>query len=84
MVQIGSAPDHYGERQTPTLNLAYMAKNFTGVAKAASDVEELRFFAREKLPRIMAFPHQKMLIKKWRMHAARDPRRASPDISYPN
>ena len=60
---LGSVPDVYGSRQTPTLNLCFMVDVLGGEMKAQSDVAELAWFPMDKLPNKMAFEHQKHVIE---------------------
>jgi mutator protein MutT len=59
---LGSVPDVYGARQTPTLNLCYLADVVSGEPAPQSDVEALVWFSMTELPKGMAFPHQTQVI----------------------
>ena len=62
---LGSSVDVYGERNIPTLNLAFEAKVVGGTQRAQSDVDALDWFDLNQLCGLeMAFPHQ-MRILEW-------------------
>ena len=60
---LGSVPDVYGPKQTPTINLCFLVQVLSGEPEARSDVEKLAWFAMEKLPNKMAFAHQNQVIE---------------------
>lgn len=60
---LGSVPDVYGLRQTPTLNLCFLVETPTGEPKAQSDVEELQWVSLDELPNKMAFAHQQQVVE---------------------
>jgi NAD+ diphosphatase len=60
---LGSVPDVYGPRETPTLNLIYVAVPEAGRAEARSDVAELKWFRTDEIPGEFAFEHQKTAIE---------------------
>ncbi len=59
---LGSIPDIYGDRETPTLNLCYMADVVSGEPSPRSDVESLAWFSMTELPNNLAFAHQTQVI----------------------
>lgn len=60
---LGSVPDLYGPRQTPTLNLCFLVEILAGEPKAKSDVASLEWFPLDALPGPMAFAHQQEAIR---------------------
>ena len=62
---IGSLPDVYGHRRTPTINTCFRAMRYEGEPKPADDLAELRWFAASELPNELAFAHQAEAIKLW-------------------
>lgn len=60
---LGSVPDFYGPRQTPTMNLCFLVEVLEGEPKPRDDVEALVWFSIEKLPKKMAFAHQEQVIQ---------------------
>jgi ADP-ribose pyrophosphatase YjhB (NUDIX family) len=55
---LGSVPDVYDSRRTPTLNLCFWVEVIDGVPKPRSDVEALEWLPLDSLPTALAFPHQ--------------------------
>lgn len=55
---IGSVPDVYGPRETPTVNLCFLVEILDGQPSPRSDVESLVWFSLDQLPRKMTFAHQ--------------------------
>ncbi len=78
---LGSVPDVYGPRGTPTLNLCFTAKIIAGKPAPASDVAELRWFPMDELPKRMAFAHQHVMVSWCRRRAKRTPRTLLPSRS---
>jgi len=61
---LGSIPDVYGGRKKrPTVNLCFHVKVLRGKPKAGSDVDLLEWFSLDRLPKEMAFAHQKRALK---------------------
>jgi ADP-ribose pyrophosphatase YjhB (NUDIX family) len=61
---LGSIPDVYGGRKKrPTVNLCFLVKVKDGGQKAGSDVDLLEWFSLERLPKEMAFAHQKRALE---------------------
>ena len=60
---LGSIPDHYGVRRTPTLNLCYLVEVVGGTPQPKSDVESLAWFGLDDLPPKLAFAHQARAIQ---------------------
>ena len=60
---LGSVPDVYGPRQTPTMNLCFLVEVLEGEPKPRSDVEALVWFSLDKLPKKMAFAHQERVMQ---------------------
>ena len=52
---LGIFMDQYGNRNTATLNICYLAHIIGGQAQASSDAEELRWFSVHELPELIAF-----------------------------
>lgn len=69
---LGSVPDVYGPRQTPTINLCYLVEVLKGDIQPKSDVESLVWFSLDEIPQKMAFKHQKRVIQllKEKLHLA--------------
>jgi ADP-ribose pyrophosphatase YjhB (NUDIX family) len=62
---IGIYMDTYGNTGEQTLNIYYEAKITKGTLRPASDVKELKWFSKNKLPKL-AFKNQNKIIKIWR------------------
>jgi ADP-ribose pyrophosphatase YjhB (NUDIX family) len=60
---LGSVPDVYGPRQTPTVNLCFLVEVLEGELKPKSDVESLEWFSLYELPETMAFAHQEQVLQ---------------------
>ena len=60
---LGSIPDVYGFRKTPTLNLCYLVEIIEGELRANSDVAALEWFLIDKIPEQMAFRHHTVAIQ---------------------
>lgn len=60
---LGSVPDVYGPRETPTENLCFLVEVLEGEPKPRSDVEALEWFSVDELPGGMAFAHQQHAIE---------------------
>lgn len=60
---LGSVPDVYGPRRTPTENLCFLVDVVKGEPKAKSDVESLEWVSLDKLPKNMAFAHQRRVLE---------------------
>lgn len=58
---LGSVPDVYGPREVPTLNLCFVGEITGGTLRAQSDVAELVWKDIDRLPRQMAFAHQRTI-----------------------
>lgn len=52
---LGLFMDQYGNRNTATLNICYLAKVIGGQERASSDAEELKWFPVHQLPELIAF-----------------------------
>lgn len=60
---LGSVPDVYGPRETPTLTLCFIVEVLGGQPKPKSDVESLVWFPFDQLPEKTAFAHQQRVIQ---------------------
>lgn len=60
-----SVPDEYGDSNTPTLNLVFIAEVAEGEPTPRDDVASLHWVPFDKLPpeSEMAFPHQKQVLR---------------------
>lgn len=63
---LGSAPDVYGDRGAPTLNVFYLVRRAAGEPIAQDDVAELRWFPVDDIPADLAFPHQREAVTRLR------------------
>ena len=67
--------DRYGGDSTAesTLNLYWTARAVAGEPKAADDVDDLRWFARDELPPPdeIAFENVPLVLRAWQEHAQR-------------
>jgi ADP-ribose pyrophosphatase YjhB (NUDIX family) len=67
--------DRYGGDSTAesTLNLYWTARAVAGEAKAADDVDDLRWFSRDELPSDdeIAFENVPLVLRAWQEHAQR-------------
>jgi NADH pyrophosphatase NudC (nudix superfamily) len=68
---LGSVPDTYGNRQSPTLNLVYLVRPESGHVKAQSDVAELQWFTIDTIPTELAFPHQQDAVRMLREYLSK-------------
>jgi 8-oxo-dGTP diphosphatase len=63
---IDFAIDRYGEDGFPVLALIYRVTPATGRLRAADDVSEARWFARDRLPlRDVGFPAMRAFLRRW-------------------
>jgi hypothetical protein len=62
---LGSYPDVYGEDSTPTINIFYLANIVAGIPTARSDVSEVQWFNRNKIPSNIAFECVRWAINTW-------------------
>jgi ADP-ribose pyrophosphatase YjhB (NUDIX family) len=69
---LGSIPDVYGARQTPTLNLVYVVRPQAGDLMALSDVAELKWFQVDRIPDELAFAHQREAVAMLREYLSGD------------
>jgi ADP-ribose pyrophosphatase YjhB (NUDIX family) len=60
---LGSIPDVYGPRATPTVNLCFLVEVLEGEPQPKSDVESLVWFSLDELPEKMAFAHQQQVLQ---------------------
>jgi ADP-ribose pyrophosphatase YjhB (NUDIX family) len=60
---LGSLPDVYHPRCSPTLNLCYWVEIVHGIPTAKSDVDALKWFRLDNLPKKLAFAHQAQAIE---------------------
>ena len=72
---LGAWMDRYGGDSTAesTLNLYWTARAVAGEPKAADDVDDLRWFARDELPPPdeIAFENVPLVLRAWQEHAQR-------------
>lgn len=61
---IGIFMDDYGRTGHKTLNIYYHVKIISGIPRPASDVKELRWFSKNKIPKL-AFKNGYQAIKTW-------------------
>lgn len=61
---IGFFPDTYGQKKTPTLNIFFYVKLKNKNFLPADDVQELKWFALNKLPKNLAFKNTKDCLQK--------------------
>ena len=78
-VFVGSLPDEYGARAEPTLNLCFRVGVKAGTARAASDVEALKWFSLDDLPDEMAFNHEFEMLEWAKAQPANSPSREKED-----
>jgi len=60
---LGFFMDKYGPENYDTLNIAWICKIKSGTPKAADDVEELKWFALNDLPKNLAFKNDVEILK---------------------
>jgi len=65
---LGIYMDRYGydESDSHTLNIYYLARVSLGEPKPASDIEDLKWFDKEDLPREVAFENNREALRAWR------------------
>lgn len=63
---LGSYPDTYGQAAVPTINVFYLASIARGIPSARSDVAEIRWFHRVRLPSKIAFECVRRALHAWR------------------
>lgn len=61
---VGIFMDTYGKGGNWTLNIYYEAKIISGIPRPDDDVSELKWFDKNKIPKL-AFKNGKRAIKKW-------------------
>jgi mutator protein MutT len=63
--ELGTTPDEYGQKKTPTLNHLYLVKVVGGKAQPQDDVSELRWVSLDDLPKTFAFKNCKIAIDRY-------------------
>ena len=69
----GIFTDTYGDGDTYTLNLMYLAEPIGGVIRPADDAVEIRWFAPDEIPDNIAFRNGQEVVAEWRARAAPPP-----------
>lgn len=62
---VGIFMDKYGPKGNDMLNIHYLVRVTGGQLRAKSDVIELKWFSKEKLPRKIAFRNSREALRTW-------------------
>lgn len=63
--ELGTFMDIYGDDAEATLNMAFIAEIVSGEMQPDDDIEELRWFAADKLPEDIAFENGRRMLEAW-------------------
>lgn len=62
---LGTFMDYYGKDREVTLNQGYIVKVISGEPSPADDIEELRWFSSQDIPKDIAFKNGKEMLNAW-------------------
>ncbi|MDP3964282.1 MAG: NUDIX hydrolase [bacterium] len=62
---LGFFMDVYGPTKEPTLNICFIGKRIKGELRPGDDIEKLKWFKRDEIPRDIAFQNGKDMIEAW-------------------